>query len=529
MAGGRLKENIEITILSDNNDKQKHIFSDNIVEVENKHDDTVKFLDNDRSTVYFIMKLKGRADLKLYATKNYRPMIYFVHFIVIVFLWWYIGYYNDETTVISIISIIIRSISLIAHIIVILYILCNPKQDTTFFQELNLKFGIQPTNTKNIYNVDIIFPGIYYIGTICTIFTISPLIELLAARAMYYNLYVNEHIKAGMNSQLPFNIGLILAVAVLKTYTIKDDIVLKMMEYKRDKILTIKNSKIGKDLDKNIMHELRDNWLKTLYFCNRKLEFFICCLVSIFITTYIPNYTYRRDYWYLEDISFIIFYLFTAIITSCAQVLIFYVLVSTIRYCEYPTIIMKQFSIPIEGDTLQDFILWWELRKYYIQNEVRISNKLQTIATSTGFIVSIITTMLSMNYLYFDSNTYDIKDDYVLKVVFATIGLWLFIFCLVYNASSYYSEQLKHKNMLLMEILRIESFDKNSKQPYNDHDEQQKIRVIQAMIADVTNNVSAIKMAGIEVTPGVMLLIRGYITSSVIAIGVAMFNNFHFY
>ena len=102
-----------------------------------------------------------------------------------------------------------------------------------------------------------------------------------------------------------------------------------------------------------------------------------------------------------------------------------------------------------------------------------------------------------------------------IKLLTATFIISLCLLYLGQNASSYYNKQLDHKYMLAREKLRIKS--------ENDGDITTKevvcvLNIIDAIIEDVEGKVTAIKVAGIRITPRIMMVIRGYVGTAVITI-----------
>ena len=220
-----------------------------------------------------------------------------------------------------------------------------------------------------------------------------------------------------------------------------------------------------------------------------------------------------------------------------ATSIIFYNLIGIIRYFRYVAIVMREFTDPIEGDNIQDFVLWWQFRRHYIENDVRITGRVINVILSASVFISAIILMVVLHYLWFKLVDNNWAVDIVKIVVFLFI-LFAMILYLAQNGSIYYEEQTKHKKMLIREKLRIKA------KLYNDNDEndenenvgligkgrknddgdmrtmenEQVFNVIDGMIVDIENTVVAIKMGGIKITPKVMVVIRGYIVSGVFAI-----------
>ena len=206
--------------------------------------------------------------------------------------------------------------------------------------------------------------------------------------------------------------------------------------------------------------------------------------------------------------------------------LLFYFFASAVRYFRYPQLIMKKLTLPIEGNCVQDFVLWWQFRRYYIQNDVRLTRGILNSLLSGTILISAVLLLLCLNWFL----KTDIEDqlNYVWKVVSIQFVIMALILYLAQNATLHYEEQLKHKWMLTREKLRIEAkmYDEND---YNDdgdmrtRNDEQLLRVIDAMIADIETTVIAIEMGGVKITPGIMLLIRGYIASGVVAMAATLF------
>ena len=216
--------------------------------------------------------------------------------------------------------------------------------------------------------------------------------------------------------------------------------------------------------------------------------------------------------------------------------ILFYFLSSVVKYFSYPTLVMKKLTNPIEGDNVQDFVLWWQFRRHYIENDVRISWRVINVILSAAILVSIALLFVSLNFIL-ESDGIDSLASYVWKMTLLMGIIWALILYLAQNATLYYEEQLKHKWMLIREKLRIESkiYDGNYAAMDDDginlnddgdtktREDEQLIRVIDAMIVDIETTVIPIEMAGIKITPGIMILIRGYIASGVVALAAALF------
>ena len=226
-----------------------------------------------------------------------------------------------------------------------------------------------------------------------------------------------------------------------------------------------------------------------------------------------------------RTIYVIIVFSWAATIGSFSLSVMFAVLSSFVKYFKYPSLIMKALGEPIEGDTIKDYVLWWQLRKYYIENEVRITGKIINLVLTSAFGGSII--VLTVLIIAFRRYTIENFPSDVYKLVIIMLLVYSFILILAQNASSYYDEQSKHQNMLVREKLRIETrnYDKYKQiKNENNNDNEKLIKIIDLMISDINHNITGIKMIGIQITPNMMLLIRGYIISGIIALVASYFT-----
>jgi len=203
---------------------------------------------------------------------------------------------------------------------------------------------------------------------------------------------------------------------------------------------------------------------------------------------------------------------------------------SAIKYFAYPTLIMRKLTKPIEGDNIQDFVLWWQFRRHFIENDVRITRRVINVILTAAFLVSILLLFLVMQWVI-ASDGIDNLPSYAWKLMSILVCIFGLILYLAQNATLYYEEQLKHKWMLTREKLRIESKNyhdelgdnnKNDDGDMRTREDEQVLRVIDAMISDIETTVIAIEMGGVKITPGIMLLIRGYIASGCVAVAAAL-------
>ena len=66
-------------------------------------------------------------------------------------------------------------------------------------------------------------------------------------------------------------------------------------------------------------------------------------------------------------------------IAAFALGLLLYTIISAIKYFRHPNIVMTTFSKQIQGDTGEDFIIWWQFRRYYIENDVRLTENVLNV------------------------------------------------------------------------------------------------------------------------------------------------------
>eukprot|EP01084_Bolivina_argentea_P110299 196986_1 len=467
-------------------------------------------------------------DSELYEATNWRLTVY-----------WLLGWFLSATWAtsgkqsVSIIYIIIYIVILIVHAILILICFVQKdKNNNTFSEQLNLLLGISKKNPKNIYNLDSVSSR--HTGAVFFAAYINFTLLLLIHRILYPNpggiesVYTSdgaELLLSGFNTMIGSTIGLLLAFLVTQFYTFKDDMVIKMFQFKESQILTIKNNKIGERLNKKIsQNKLGNKWLKSLSLGQRKGEYIVLFLVGSAFVAYVPE-SYENNYklkGYEIDVVIYIWVMLSAAIQFSRLLLFFSTFV---RYFQYPVIIMKELRKSIEGDTIEDFITWWQLRKYYIENEVRLIGKFLNACLIATIFASVVLLFIALQFSW----GIDVSDipSYVYKFVLMVLLLFANILGTAQSASTYYEEQLKHKFMLIREKLRIVTKrydnDKNDDGDMKTKNDEQILTIIDAMIEDVKNNVFAIEIAGIRITPNIMLLIRGYVASGIIALAAAFF------
>ena len=221
--------------------------------------------------------------------------------------------------------------------------------------------------------------------------------------------------------------------------------------------------------------------------------------------------------WTLEPF-YLFYYIWTSGSGAIALSLMLYIFISGIRYFSYPNLAMKKFGDPIQGDNMQDFVLWWQLRRHYIENDVRITVKVFNIILTAALLTSFIGLWLMIRLHGIGWSEYSVDGIKTALMLFLVLGLILY---LAQNATSFYTEQLKHRWMLIREKLRIKTRKYDDEMERKEKDEL--INVIDFMINDIETTVVAIKMAGVELTPNIMLVIKGYIVSSFVALFASAF------
>ena len=231
----------------------------------------------DMDTVYgqsMILQTAFGDNTKIYQPMNKRLTLYFIHLIYI-----YVLYVIGGGSTISIISIIAYSLELIFNItLIIIAMVRKHKRWTTFNQELNAILGIKTKDPRNIYNLDQISGN--YVGLLFVTITINICVSFLANRcyAIYQALDGGADtdilVLVGSNFMQSFSSTLLLIILCCQFYAINDEVVLEMMKFKDEKILKIKDNKIGPVLNEKIYAKTLKSWQNQLLFKNRRMKFF---------------------------------------------------------------------------------------------------------------------------------------------------------------------------------------------------------------------------------------------------------------
>ena len=208
-----------------------------------------------------------------------------------------------------------------------------------------------------------------------------------------------------------------------------------------------------------------------------------------------------------------LYFIWSACTAAVATSVMFYIFMSAFRYFSYPKLVMKKFTNQIEGNNIQDFVVWWQLRRHYLENDVRITGTISNVILTALFFASLVLIFFVIYIRGFWWTYYDFNAMKTISFLFILFGSILY---LAENANSFSKEQLKHQQMLIREKLRIKTitYDEDD---VRINDKEELIGVIDFMIKDIETTVVAIKMVGVEITPNIMLLIKGYVFSAFIA------------
>ena len=216
-------------------------------------------------------------DTSIYLPVNKRLTIYWLH------LW--INYvlftlFRTQTGLIIIyyISELIFNVTLIIIAFIRMKRGKSDNNKSTFNQELNAILGVNKKDERNIYNLDQIsgkYVGLLFIG-----FSINMCLIMIVDRLYFMDdpwLYNNNFgwngwlIFAGTNIMVYTSMGCMLVVWCLQFYSINDDVVIQMLRYKDEKILKIKNNKIGQTLNETIYEKALKKWQNQLLLKNRSM------------------------------------------------------------------------------------------------------------------------------------------------------------------------------------------------------------------------------------------------------------------
>ena len=179
---------------------------------------------------------------------------------------------------------------------------------------------------------------------------------------------------------------------------------------------------------------------------------------------------------------------------------------------------MKIFGNQIKGNSVEDFVSWWELRTHYIENDVRLTEHVLNVFLTGALIASFVMILLSLESILLLDSITGIHSWTVKFLIITFIILACFLY-LGQNATFYYGTPLRHEHMLTREILRIKSYvNKRDGDVIKPKQVENILNVIDAIIDDVRKTVTAIKVAGFTITPRVMNVIRGYVGTAVITI-----------
>ena len=377
---------------------------------------------------------------------------------------------------------------------------------------------IKMKDPKNIYNLSAISG--HYVGSIFFIIWINFNLLMIFNRLWAISIgvrggkHLNLPVRPATNTAFFTSIGATFAILITKFYVINDEAVKNMMQYKNDRILSIKDRTVrtGQKLNALIYEKALKEWQETFVIGCISLTFVIHGIIfgyendteNVIIDELHPSEILPLGW---------VYFVWASGIAAFSLGLIFYTIVSAIRYFRYPTIVMRVFGKQITGDTGKDFIIWWQLTRYYIENEVRLTENVLNIFLTGALIGSLIMIVLSLQSILSLNTITDIPS-WTIKFIFVTLVILLSLLYLGQNATYFYNKQLKHENMLTREILRI----KGKKYVDGDEKVQEVLNVIDAIVDDVEKTVIAIKMGEIKITPRIMILIRGYVGSAVVAI-----------
>lgn len=252
-----------------------NIPKDNEMEVENGasngyHDDGIKRVGTVFETAMSLKEAFDEDELEMYEPTNWRLSLYWVHLWII-----YTFFAIDGDNTVSAIAIVVYVIDIILHIIMIIVAFIRKTQNGnnhTFHQQLNIMLGMKKKHERNVYNLDAISG--HYVGTIFVFMAINMNLVMIAYRlwSIAENRIARKSHFAefGSNSLLLPTLGVMFALLCVQFYTIKDDVVMQMLEYKDNKILKIEDNHIGKDLNTLIYDKTLKKWQKSLHLANRK-------------------------------------------------------------------------------------------------------------------------------------------------------------------------------------------------------------------------------------------------------------------
>lgn len=219
-------------------------------------------------------------DAKLYESINWKLLIYWFSLWIILGMHLAVGT-NTE----SIIALIIHFMVIIVHIIFIIIAFYRKGQKNkdadgaiwTFNECLNELLGMEWRDPENIYNLDQIsghFVGLEFFAVAISMHSAMIMNRIWAIRwnigGGVLSWERSGMILYGIGSMFFVSIGSLFSIVVAKFYVLDDDIVLKMFDYKDNKILTIKNTTIGQKLNDAIYKKTLQKWQESLYLSNRK-------------------------------------------------------------------------------------------------------------------------------------------------------------------------------------------------------------------------------------------------------------------
>eukprot|EP01083_Nonionella_stella_P127840 387258_1 len=277
---------------------------------------------------------------------------------------------------------------------------------------------------------------------------------------------------------------------LLQTIECKD-----IIETERDKIEAkyANTAAIVERIDQRLKSEWRDSKKIT----NRRFEIsFICTLILAFSVYEFT--TSRQNIWhggYPADVVLIGCILHLG---DCVVVSGFFCLFQTVAFHHYHFFwhIMDELAAPINAQSAQDIVGWWELRKYYIHCVVSVylpTYRLCMLCASTGCIVLAIS--------YFNGGIGAILS--ICLIAYFTS----MVFALTTQAVRYHGAQLSHLSTLNKERLQ---FKMNGAIGYAKDDEHEGwvYEIMDLIAIDIQRNTHPISVLGVRLDTNFMLFLR---------------------
>eukprot|EP01083_Nonionella_stella_P002206 6352_1 len=263
------------------------------------------------------------------------------------------------------------------------------------------------------------------------------------------------------------------------------------------------------EIVERINDRLDGEWRDSMKLSNRLFEIF--CVCAGCATFFVYEFTMsRQNIWhggYPADVLFIgCMYHLGEIVVASAFLLLFQTI--TYHYYDIFRCIMDELAAPINAQSPQDIVGWWELRKYYIHCVVSVylpSYRLLMIGASTGTIMGAI-------FYFFDTMKVELS--------IAVIGYCLtLVFTLTTQAVSYHAAQLSHLSTINKERLQ---FKMNGLNGYgNDINERRVDEIMDLLVIDIKSNTHPISALGVRLDANFMLFLR----ASVLTLSFALIFN----